>query len=58
MQAVKQDRVYCINDEYLNTPAPTLMHGLRALAAAIHPEHFPSRQAGLRCVTSLRADVS
>lgn len=58
MRAAKQGRVYCINDEYLNTPAPTLMHGLRALAAAIHPEHFPTLQPGLRCVTSLRADVS
>ena len=27
-------------DELLNTPAPTLIGGLRALAAAIHPETF------------------
>jgi iron complex transport system substrate-binding protein len=40
-------RVYCINDEFLNTPAPTLLQGLRALAAAIHPEVFPS-STGLR----------
>lgn len=39
---VQQRQVYCINDEYLNTPAPTLLQGLRALAAAIHPEVFPS----------------
>jgi iron complex transport system substrate-binding protein len=39
--AVKKRRVYCIRDEYLNTPAPSLILGLRALAAAIHPEHFP-----------------
>jgi iron complex transport system substrate-binding protein len=37
-RAVKNGRVYCINDEFLNTPASTLMDGLRALAAAIHPE--------------------
>ena len=42
LQAVQQARVYCIQDEFLNTPGPTLMHGLRALAAAIHPQLFPS----------------
>ena len=57
MQAVKQDRVYCINDEFLNTPAPTLIQGLRALAAAIHPQRFP-HAPGLRRVTSAAADVS
>ena len=49
MQAAKNGRVYCIRDEYLNTPAPTLIHGLRALAAAIHPEAFP-QPSGLRCI--------
>lgn len=49
LPAAKNNRVYCIPDEYLNTPAPTLVHGLRALAAAIHPEHFPQPQ-GLRCM--------
>ncbi|MGZ4787921.1 MAG: ABC transporter substrate-binding protein, partial [Terriglobales bacterium] len=39
--AARNCRVYCINDEYLNTPAPTLIHGLHALAHAIHPELFP-----------------
>ena len=57
MRAAKQGRVYCINDELLNTPAPTLAYGLRALAAAIHPERFP-HPPGLRCVTSVPADVS
>jgi iron complex transport system substrate-binding protein len=33
--------VYCIRDEFLNTPAPTLLQGLEALAFAIHPELFP-----------------
>jgi iron complex transport system substrate-binding protein len=36
--AVRNSQVYCISDELLNTPAPTLVTGLRALAAAIHPE--------------------
>jgi iron complex transport system substrate-binding protein len=41
LRAVQNKRVYCINDELLNTPAPTLIGGLRALAWAIHPELFP-----------------
>lgn len=45
--AARAGRVYCIRDEYLNTPAPTLIHGLEALAAAIHPEIF-YEAAGLR----------
>jgi iron complex transport system substrate-binding protein len=49
--AAKSGRVYCIRDEYLNTPAPTLIGGLHALAAAIHPEVFPQAE-GLRCITS------
>jgi iron complex transport system substrate-binding protein len=40
MKAVRHSRVYCISDELLNTPAPTLLKGLDALAAAIHPEVF------------------
>jgi iron complex transport system substrate-binding protein len=47
MRAVHERRVYCIRDEFLNTPAPTLLEGLRALAAAIHPGMFPP-PAGLR----------
>ncbi len=39
--AARKSRVYCINDEYLNTPAPTLIDGLHALAHAIHPDLFP-----------------
>jgi len=50
MQAVKKQNIYCIRDEFLNTPAPTLLSGLRALAAAIHPQDF-SEVPGLRCIT-------
>ncbi len=53
MRAVKENRVYCINDEFLNTPAPTLLFGLRALAAAIHPGRFPQPSKGLRCIQTL-----
>jgi iron complex transport system substrate-binding protein len=52
MHAYITGRVYCINDEYLNTPAPTLVKGLKALAAAIHPECFP-QASGLRCISSV-----
>ena len=40
--AAQNGRVFCIPDEWLNTPAPTLISGLQALAAAIHPEIFPA----------------
>jgi iron complex transport system substrate-binding protein len=52
MRAAKESRVYCIRDEFLNTPAPTLILGLRALAAAIHPEDFP-QPPGLRCISKM-----
>jgi len=35
--AARTGQVYCISDELLNTPAPTLIGGLHALEAAIHP---------------------
>ena len=43
LRAVRDRRVYCIPDEFLNTPAiPSLTQGLACLAAAIHPAHFPT----------------
>ena len=45
-------RVFCIRDEFLNTPAPTLLHGLDALAWAIHPEIFPHTK-GIRQITGV-----
>jgi iron complex transport system substrate-binding protein len=53
MTAVREARVYCISDELLNTPAPTLIRGLHALAAAIHPDAFPQPE-GLRCISDTR----
>jgi len=50
--AVRESRVYCISDELLNTPAPTLVLGLRALASAIHPATF-GPQRGLRSITQV-----
>jgi iron complex transport system substrate-binding protein len=43
----RERRVYCIQDEMLNTPASNLLEGLHALAAAIHPEIFGEAK-GLR----------
>lgn len=40
LRAVRNGRLYCIADELLNTPAPTLIDGLRALAAVLHPQIF------------------
>jgi iron complex transport system substrate-binding protein len=52
--AAASGRVYCIRDEFLNTPAPTLLQGLQALAFAIHPEIFPSTK-GIRRITDVSA---
>jgi iron complex transport system substrate-binding protein len=50
-------RVYCIRDELLNTPAPTLLHGLDALAYAIHPELFSGTE-GIRQITAVPASAA
>jgi iron complex transport system substrate-binding protein len=52
LRAVREGRVYCVPDEFLNTPAPNLLQGLRALAGVIHPEIFGSAQS----VRSLQPD--
>jgi len=51
-KAAQQGRVYCVNDEFLNTPASTLIQGLHALAAAIHPKIFPAIR-GLRQIETI-----
>lgn len=55
--AAQSGRVFCIRDEYLNTPAPTLLKGLKALAWAIHPEIFP-RTKGIRQITAVPASTA
>jgi iron complex transport system substrate-binding protein len=55
--AVRNSQVYCISDELLNTPAPTLVAGLRALAGAIHPAVF-GPQSGLRSIALVEERVS
>jgi iron complex transport system substrate-binding protein len=50
LPAVRHGRVACIADELLNTPAPSLIKGLHALSAAIHPEKYPQPK-GLRWIS-------
>jgi iron complex transport system substrate-binding protein len=57
LRAVKERRVYCIRDEFLNTPATTLIGGLHALAAAIHPEIFPQPE-GLRRILDVTTETN
>ena len=40
LPAAKARRIFCINDELLNTPASTLTDGLHAIAWALHPQLF------------------
>ena len=47
LAAVRGGRVFCIQDELLNTPSTTLIGGLNAIAWALHPDRF-ERPAGIR----------
>jgi iron complex transport system substrate-binding protein len=47
LPAVRSRRVFCIQDELLNTPASSLIRGLRAIAWALHPTLF-DRPSGIR----------
>ncbi len=47
LPASRNKRVFCIQDELLNTPATTLLGGLNAIAWALHPERF-ERSTGVR----------
>jgi iron complex transport system substrate-binding protein len=41
LRAVQQRRVYCVPDEFLNTPAiPSLLEGLACIAHCVQPEIF------------------
>lgn len=56
LPATRKRRVYCINDELLNTPAPTLIGGLHAILWALHPDHFPA-SSGIRQLAPQLSDV-
>jgi iron complex transport system substrate-binding protein len=49
LPAVRAGRVFCINDELLNTPATSLLGGLDAIAWALHSELF-EKPSGIRQV--------
>ena len=40
LRAVRERRVFCIPDEFLNTPGPGLLQGLASIAAAVHPDLY------------------
>lgn len=54
--AARDGAVFCIRDEFLNTPAPTLLQGLDAIASAIHPDIFPVTK-GIRRITEVSEAV-
>ncbi|MGD0165138.1 MAG: ABC transporter substrate-binding protein [Candidatus Sulfotelmatobacter sp.] len=56
-RAARTSRVYCVRDELLNTPAPTLLGGLDALGFAIHPELFACT-GGIRQITSVPSSTA
>jgi iron complex transport system substrate-binding protein len=41
LKAVRSAQVFCIPDQYLNTPAQSLLQGLACIAAATHPDLHP-----------------
>jgi iron complex transport system substrate-binding protein len=41
LKAVRSARVFCIPDQFLNTPAHTLLEGLACIAATTHPDLHP-----------------
>jgi iron complex transport system substrate-binding protein len=45
--AIREQRIYCVADELFNTPAHTLVGGLRAIRWALHPDRF-RRPMGIR----------
>lgn len=40
LQAVRQNKVFVINDDLVNRPGPRIVEGVRELAEVLHPEAF------------------
>src|SRR3984885_15289651 len=59
LKAVRERRVFCIPDQYLNTPAPTLLEGLACIAPApppnLPPPHRELVQLGETQITAAEA---
>jgi iron complex transport system substrate-binding protein len=51
LRAAAGRNVYCVPDPWFNTPAPTLLLGLRALVAILHPGAEPD-SPGLRRISA------
>jgi iron complex transport system substrate-binding protein len=58
LSAVRQGRIFCIADEWLNSPAPSILLGLRALAAAIHPSRFDAKERPRSFDTVASAEIT
>ncbi len=56
LPAVRDGRVFCINDELLNTPASNLIDGLHAIAWALHPE-MSAQPRGIRHIGPIRESL-
>lgn len=52
--AARSGRVFCINDEFLNTPGPTLIRGLHAIAGALRGQRSET-VPGLRALAGATA---
>jgi iron complex transport system substrate-binding protein len=52
LRAVRERNCYCIQDEFLNTPAPTLLSGLHQLAIVIQGGH-PSQIESPRRISAM-----
>ncbi len=54
LRAVRERRAFCIPDEFLNTPGPTLLEGLASIAGATHPDLYPSHPKIIRLAETQR----
>ena len=44
MSAVRNERIYVVEANFLTRPGPRMVEGLMEIAKAIHPEIFPERE--------------
>jgi iron complex transport system substrate-binding protein len=58
LRAVRERRVFCIPDEFLNTPAVTLLEGLACIAAATHSGLYPAQSKLIQLASLNEAEAS
>jgi iron complex transport system substrate-binding protein len=56
LKAVRSARVFCIPDQFLNTPAHTLLEGLACIAATTHPDLHPPHPELIQLSHHLKED--